>query len=238
MPLFLPLKDDNELKVVAWQIVTATFIALCVAAYLYQLILPEIDARIFQLRFAFIPELVFRDLPPEQAVLDVMPDGLRFFTAAFLHADFLHLAGNMLFLWVYGDNVEDAMGHFRFAAFYLICGAASCAAQGIVEPDSAMIGASGAVAGVLGAYLALHPKVKVLTLVGVGFIRAPLRLPAWLVLGSWIAFQFYALWSIPDSNVAWSAHVGGFLAGVLLVGKFRRKDAPSFDRPRPDSQSS
>ncbi|NIA67530.1 rhomboid family intramembrane serine protease [Pelagibius litoralis] len=150
-----------------------------------------------------------------------------FLTYQFLHGDFMHLFGNMLYLWVFGDNVEDAMGHLRFLVFYLACGAVAGLAQILVDPGSTspLIGASGAISGVLGAYLILHPRAKVL--VPVVFI--PLYLPAWLLLLFWFGFQFFALaGGQGDSNVGWWAHIGGFIAGTVLIPLFRYKAVPLF----------
>ena len=149
-------------------------------------------------------------------------------TALFLHASWLHLLGNMLFLWIYGDNVEDAMGHFKFLVFYLICGATAALAQAWSEPASQipMIGASGAIGGVLGAYLMLHPRVKVLVLFLPIF---PIRIPAFIVIGLWVGTQVVAVVYQEASNVAFWAHLGGFAAGVALVPFFKRANVPLYD---------
>ena len=125
------------------------------------------------------------DLPPE---LYVVPEDLTYLTYAFLHADIFHLGGNMLFLWVFGDNIEDALGHFRFLVFYLLCAIGGAAFHGFLDPASEMplIGASGAIAGIVSAYLVLHPRVKIWIL---AFGRIPLRIPAWIALTLWIGFQ-------------------------------------------------
>ena len=135
----------------------------------------------------------------------------------FLHADWMHLIGNMAFLYVFADNVEDAMGHWRFLFFYLACGVVAGAAHALMSDGSAapLIGASGAVAGVLGAYLVLYPRARVWVLI---FLRIPLRIPAYWALGGWIVWQLFQVYlSDEQSNVAWWAHIGGFGAGLLLV---------------------
>jgi membrane associated rhomboid family serine protease len=146
----------------------------------------------------------------------------------FLHGGIMHLIGNMLFLGVFGDNIEDAMGHVKFVAFYLICGAAAALSHVMIAPGSTtpMIGASGAISGVLGAYLILHPKSWVTILL----FWIPLRFPAWLLLIGWIGFQmFAALGSGPSGGgVAWWAHIGGFAAGAALIAPFRHKSIPLF----------
>ena len=149
-------------------------------------------------------------------------------TSMFLHGGFLHVAGNMLYLWIFGDNVEDQMGHGRFLAFYLLCGIAAALAQALTVPGSMvpMVGASGAIAGVMGAYFILYPSARVLTLVPFLFVFF-LWLPAWIVLGYWIVTQF--LWGAATSvayssqtsgGIAFWAHVGGFAAGIALIKLF------------------
>jgi len=151
------------------------------------------------------------------------------FTSMFLHGGWTHILGNMLFLWVFGDNVEDAMGRLRYLTFYLVAGAAAAAAQIFMSADSPVpsLGASGAVSGVLGAYLVLYPRARVLTWIPV-LIFVVIRLPAVLFIGIWFLFQFLqGIASVGDSTmggVAWWAHIGGFIAGLVLVSVFQRRD--------------
>jgi len=135
----------------------------------------------------------------------------------------------MLFLWVFGDNVEDALGHIKFLIFYCACAAAGALAHGLldVQSEAPLIGASGAVAGIIGAYLLLHPKVWVWVLV---LGRFPLRLPAAILLVFWIGMQFYMVFAMSEHSVSWAAHIGGFFAGAILVLFMRRKGVPLFDR--------
>jgi membrane associated rhomboid family serine protease len=150
-------------------------------------------------------------------------------TYMFFHADVFHLVGNMLFLWVFGDNVEDAMGHLRFLVFYLACGVFAALFHSWMLPDSdlPLIGASGAVAGVIAAYLMLHPRVRVWVL---AFKVIPLRITAALALGVWIALQVVMI-AMPDMGpVAWWAHIGGLIAGAVLIVFMRRPGVPLFDR--------
>lgn len=144
----------------------------------------------------------------------------------FLHAGMLHLVGNLLYLWVFGDNVEDAMGHWRFLLFYLLCGVLAACAHWFALPQSdvPLIGASGAISGVLGAYLLLHPKAKVL--VPIYFV--PVYLPAWLLLLFWFGFQVVSMIinEASDTGTAWWAHIGGFIAGAVLVVPFRYRSVP------------
>jgi membrane associated rhomboid family serine protease len=149
-------------------------------------------------------------------------------TYMFFHADVFHLVGNMLFLWVFGDNVEDAMGHLRFLVFYLACGVFAALFHAWMLPDSdlPLIGASGAVAGVIAAYLMLHPRVGVWVL---AFKVIPLRITAGLALGVWIALQVVMV-AMPDMGpVAWWAHIGGLIAGAVLILFMRRPGVPLFD---------
>ena len=150
----------------------------------------------------------------------------------FLHGGFFHIAGNMLYLWIFGDNVEDSMGTVKFIIFYLLCGTIAALCQGLVDPESQipMVGASGAIAGVLGAYLMLYPKANVKCLVFIIIIIQMIRVPAFLVLGFWLVLQFF---SIPgsidmDGGTAYFAHIGGFLAGMILIPFFKNKDVKLF----------
>jgi membrane associated rhomboid family serine protease len=166
----------------------------------------------------------------------------------FLHGGLLHIGGNMLFLWVFGDNVEDVMGHARYLAFYLLTGIAAGLTQVVANPDStvATIGASGAISGLLAAYLVCFPKGRILTGVFIGFIITTVMLPAWMMIGYWIVLQVISgLVSLgpagaADSGVAWFAHIGGFVAGLILVFPFRRRDRVEFQREtrsRPDTRA-
>ncbi|MBN9022227.1 MAG: rhomboid family intramembrane serine protease, partial [Rhizobiales bacterium] len=167
------------------------------------------------------------NLPPD---IYAVPDWATLFTYAFLHADFWHLLGNMVFLWVFADNIEDAFGHLRFLLFYLLCAAGAGYVFLLSDPDAQtpLVGASGAVAGVVAAYLMLHPRQRVWILV---LMRIPVPLPAFLVLGFWVLFQFYSIIvAQPDEQIAWWAHVGGLATGALLVLVLRRRGVPLFDR--------
>jgi membrane associated rhomboid family serine protease len=153
------------------------------------------------------------------------------FTSMFLHGGWMHLLGNMWYLWIFGDNIEDRMGHGRYILFYLVCGVAAVFAQVLPEPDARvpMIGASGAISGVLGAYLLLFPHARVLVAVPFGFIIQMIRLPAVWVLGLWFAIQLVSslLAEQGEGGVAFRAHLGGFIAG-LIIGPFlvrRRRPA-------------
>lgn len=179
-------------------------------------------------RYALIPgELrTGRDLPPEIPV----PIWATVITAMFLHGGIMHLVGNMLYLWIFGDNVEDAMGRGPFLLFYLLCGAAAAAAQIAIDPSSTvpMIGASGAIAGVLAAYFVLFPQSRVLTLIPIFFFLRLVSVPAVFLLGFWFILQVVnGAGSLgATGGVAWFAHIGGFVAGAILVIVFRRRGTP------------
>jgi membrane associated rhomboid family serine protease len=153
------------------------------------------------------------------------------FTSMFLHGSWMHLLGNMWFLWIFGNNVEDSMGRLRFVIFYLLCGLAAAFAQVAAGPDSGipMVGASGAISGVMGAYLVLFPRVRVFAMVPIGFFLTSVALPAWLMLVYWFVLQFVsgfvsAFARETGGGVAFWAHVGGFVAGVALIRLFVRSD--------------
>ena len=167
-------------------------------------------------------------LPASDGSIPVV-EGVTLFTYMFFHADIFHLLGNMLFLWVFGDNVEDAMGHVKFLFFYLACGVFAGLFHAWMLPgsDVPLIGASGAVAGVIAAYLMLHPRVGVWVL---AFKFIPLRISAGLVLGIWIVLQVVMIAVSDASPTAWWAHIGGLLAGAALILVLRRPGVPLFDK--------
>ncbi|MEM7214712.1 MAG: rhomboid family intramembrane serine protease [Pseudomonadota bacterium] len=229
--MFIPLHDQNALKNIHLQYVTLLLIVINVIIWIVTAT-PQLtdtsDANAYFYSYGFVPAVIndIADLPPE---LVVVPETTNYITYAFLHGGFMHLAGNMLFLWVFGDNVEDAMGHIKFLIFYLICAAVGAFAHSLTVPNSEapLIGASGAASGVVGAYLLLHPRVKVWVLV---LGRIPLRLSAMWVLSAWIAFQIFNYVTVDSFDVSWAAHVGGVLAGIVLIPLFKKRDVPLFDR--------
>ncbi len=147
-------------------------------------------------------------------------------SSMFLHGSWGHIIGNMWFMWLFGNNVEDAMGRARFVVFYLVTGVAAAAAQVLLNPASIipMVGASGAISGVMGAYIVLYPRVRVFTLVPIGFFLTSIALPAWVMLGYWIALQYLGGLGGAESGVAFGAHIGGFVAGVALIKLFARRE--------------
>jgi membrane associated rhomboid family serine protease len=169
-------------------------------------------------------------------VTDPGPQYLHVLTSMFLHGSWMHLLGNMWFLWIFGNNVEDSMGRGRFVAFYLLCGLAAALLQVSITPDSGvpMVGASGAISGVMGGYVVLYPFVRVYVLIFLGFFLTSIALPAWTMVGYWVLIQvlsgLVALGGSQLGGVAFWAHVGGFFGGVVLVRLFARNDYVSAHR--------
>lgn len=226
----LPIRDINPTR--TFPAVTVVIIGLNVAVYVVQLLF-QFTGQLnqFVYSYAVIPYELTQgvDLPPPS----LRPAFLTVFTSMFMHGGLFHIFGNMLYLWIFGNNVEDEMGHTRFVIFYFLCGIAATAAQVAINPTSRFptIGASGAIAGVLGAYLLMHPRAQVETVLFLWpFIRI-IRLPALIVLGFWIVIQFFqgvASLGMPQSGgVAWFAHIGGFIAGLILVNLFRQRQQQS-----------
>ena len=233
----IPLRDDVPSRTTP--VVNVTLIVLNVLAFLYQLMLgPELNQ--FLREFAVIPALYYHSamVTVGGGLREITPVDLTvpLFTSMFLHGGFLHLGGNMLYLWIFGDNVEDRLGHGRYLVFYLLCGVAASAGHIWASPNSRVpsLGASGAIAGVLGAYLLLYPKARVVTLLPLGFFTQLIQVPALFFLGFWFLQNFlYGLFSLnaataQSGGTAWWAHIGGFAAGVILVWVFKK---PAY-RPR------
>ncbi len=225
--MFVPLQDDNPLKYIKQPFVTYALIAANTLAFLLTLAGSNQEAMVAS--FAIVPgELL--GLPvssPAQSV--AMPENMTLLSYMFFHGDVFHLLGNMVFLWVFGDNVEDAMGHLRYLAFYLLCGIFAGLTHAWISPDSGvpLIGASGAVAGVISAYLMLHPRVRVWVL---AFKVLPMQVSAAIVLGVWIITQIVMIIIPQVGPVAWWAHIGGLIAGALLVPVLKRPGVRLFDR--------
>lgn len=239
--MFVPISDENPLKLIRFGYVTLAIIVINIIVFLaFQL--PDILAAndcgtlsfasvygLVPIEFRGVGHLVIEGCPP--VATSGFPEPLTIISYMFLHGDFWHILFNMLFLWVFGDNVEDALGHARFAVFYLLCGIAGAMLHVVLAPDSnaPLIGASGAISGVIAAYLMLHPKVHLWVLV---FRIFPLKLYAWIVLGLWIAMNVFFVLFPPggqEGQVAWLAHVGGLIAGGVLVLFMRRRGVPLFD---------
>jgi len=217
----IPLRDDNPIR--TRPVVTFALIALCTLAFLWQVSLSANGQQQVAYLFGFIPAVLFGNAQLEGQWI---PASTTIITSMFLHGGWLHLIGNMLYLWIFGDNIEDRIGRGRFLVFYLVCGGVAALGQGLADPQSEipMIGASGAISGVLGAYLVLYPRAKVLVLLPLLIFITTVRVPALVVLGIWFAGQLLSsLIAAPGSGgVAFAAHVGGFVAGVVLIRLFLR----------------
>jgi rhomboid family protein len=219
----IPYKDDNPSYTTPY--VNYFIIAVNVLVFGFQLILSESGNFAFVINLGLIPiELLHGANLPESTLL---PPSVNLLTSMFLHGGLMHVGGNMLYLYIFGDNIEDALGHVRYAVFYLVAGLAAAAAQVIVSPGSTvpMIGASGAIAGVLGAYLVLYPKARVHTLIFLFIFITTIQLPAVVVLGFWIFLQVLNGLSSPlaGGGVAWFAHIGGFAFGYFVIRYFKKK---------------
>ena len=222
--MFVPIHDNTPLHVIRFQFVTIAIIIanfamfLTTGAFSSDQVLAGIASG-----YGLVPgELT--GMVPANVAFDPIPEPLTLITYQFLHASWWHLISNMLFLWVFADNVEDAFGYVAFACFYLLCGIAGGLAHVLMAPasDMPLIGASGAVSGVLGGYVVLFPKARVWILL---FMRLPLRIGAVWVLGGWFLLQIVSLFMAQDSEVqvAFWAHIGGFVAGAALTWAIRRR---------------
>ena len=218
----IPLKDDNPTRI--FPIVTIGIIAANILVFTYQLSLGAGYEKFIFTYGAFPYEITHSvDIgPPVQ-----MPVFFTVYSSMFMHGGFMHIIGNMLYLWIFGNNIEDSMGHIRFIFFYLICGTVASLTHIFLAPNSKipMVGASGAVSGILGAYLLLFPHARILTLVTFGFFVRMIKIPAMVVLGFWIVLQFLNSTVASGSEgggVAWFAHIGGFFAGLILINFFKK----------------
>jgi membrane associated rhomboid family serine protease len=226
----IPIKDDNPTYSVP--IITILLIIANIAIFVYQFTLGQ-EAQAFVYRLGAIPWEIthFREHPElPMNFRSQVPNILTIFTSMFLHGGILHLLGNMLYLWIFGDNIEALMGHGRFLLFYLICGVAATLTHIITDPDSVvpMIGASGAISGVLGAYFLRFPRAKVHVLIILFIFIRVVRVSALFVLGFWFVMQvlsgFGSLGFQGGGGVAWFAHIGGFVAGMVLVFILEKKE--------------
>jgi membrane associated rhomboid family serine protease len=218
----IPLRDNVRGK--TFPFVTWLLIAVNVAVFIKEVSLPEAALEAFIQEWALIPKPFWSDM---------MGEAPRLVTSMFLHGGWMHIIGNMLFLHIFGDNVEDRMGHGKFFLFYLLAGVGAALAQAHLSSASMipMLGASGAIAGVLGAYFVYHPHARVLTLIPLGFFTRVIEVPAFLFLGLWFVIQaFSGTMSIADGpvrsdvgGVAWWAHAGGFVIGLVLSPVLRRR---------------
>lgn len=221
----IPLRDHNPTRTTPY--VTYGLIGLNILVFLFQLGLDPRQTMVLFYRFGVVPAELVRltDLGPANP----LPLPLTLITSLFLHGGFLHLAGNMLYLWIFGDNIEALTGHIRFFFFYLICGLAASVTHIAFDPNSTvpMVGASGAISGVLGAYLIRFPKAKIHVLFVLFIFIRVIRIPAVVVLGFWFVMQLASGWGALQAEsaggVAWFAHIGGFIAGMMLIFFFEKK---------------
>ena len=214
----IPLKDDVPRS--TFPLIVLLLIAVNILLFLHEISL-EKTLELFIKNYGVIPARFF------SLNIDIFSRSYPFITSLFLHGSWVHLLGNMWFLWIFGNNIEDRMGHFRFSIFYLVCGIASGLMHTYINPQSSIptIGASGAISGILGAYFVLYPFARVLTLVPIFFIYF-VRLPAFFFLGLWFLLQFFSGASsilsgeTMTGGVAWWAHIGGFASGIVLLPFF------------------
>ncbi len=230
----IPLHDDNPTRLTPF--LTIAFIGTCVLVFLYQASLPPRTSEAFVFTFGAIPAVVFgqASLPPDLATI---PPAMSLITSMFLHGGWMHLIGNMLYLWIFGNNIEDVMGHTRFILFYVVCGIIAALSHAMTNPSSEipMVGASGAISGILGAYLLLFPRAEVMVLIPIFFFIRVMYVPAGLVLGLWFLFQLIsgsAGIGRGGGGVAFFAHIGGFVAGMALIGFFKYPNVRFFAPPR------
>lgn len=219
-----PIGDENAGTRIK-PYVNWTIIGICVAVFLYEMVLPPRQLESFIMQFGAVP-----------AEISHFQNLFTLLTSMFLHGGWAHIFGNMLFLFIFGDNIEDAMGHLSYLLFYLLCGFAAGLTQIVLNVDSVIpiIGASGAISGVMGAYIVLFPHGKVRALVFFGFFGQVILVPAWVMIGLWFVLQllsgFATLGAADVGGVAFWAHVGGFVAGAILVWVFQDKEAVAHQR--------
>jgi membrane associated rhomboid family serine protease len=214
----IPLRDYNPTGIVP--VVTIGIIVACVLVFLWEVLLPRQNQQAIVYSLGLVPAVLTGRV---ELAAPLVPPVVTVFTSMFLHGGWLHVGGNMLYLWIFGDNIEDRLGHGRYIAFYLLCGVAAALAQTLPDVASRvpMIGASGAISGILGAYLVLYPRANVLVGLPIFIVFYTFRVPALLVLGFWFLAQLLSsLVGGAGGGVAFRAHVGGFVTGVLLIRLF------------------
>jgi len=215
----IPLKDDNPTT--NKPIVTYFLISLCVLIFLIQITSPLHKTGQLFYSYGLIPSVLMghKQLPLD---LYAVPAYITIFTSMFMHGGFMHLIGNMLYMWIFADNIEDNLGPTKFVIFYLLAGTGAAMTQVLIDTQSQvpMVGASGAIGGVLGAYLINHPNARVLVLIPFGFFSQLIKIRALYVLGFWFILQFIS----NGGGVAYAAHIGGFVSGMILILFFNKKD--------------
>jgi membrane associated rhomboid family serine protease len=214
----IPISDDNPTQLKP--IVTWALIGSCVAVFFWQLSFSESGEEELVFALGFVPKNLF-DHAVTASLFGISWPWFTLITSMFLHGGFLHLGGNMLYLWIFGNNVEDAMGHWRFLAFYLVCGIVAALSEGLVDPHSSlpMLGASGAISGVLAAYVLIYPRTRIRVIIPLGILLYPTKISAFYVVGFWFLLQLFNVVGSTQGGpgTAWWAHLGGFVAGILLT---------------------
>jgi membrane associated rhomboid family serine protease len=214
----IPISDENPALLTPF--VTWAIMGACVAVFFWQLSFSESGEEELIFAFGFVPKNLF-DHAVTVRLFGISWPWFTVITSMFFHGGFLHLGGNMLYLWIFGNNVEDAMGHWRFVAFYLTCGIAAAVSEGLVDPHSAlpMLGASGAISGVLAAYVLIYPRTRIRVIIPLGILLYPTKISAFYVVGFWFLLQLLNVVGMSSGGpgTAWWAHVGGFVAGLLLT---------------------
>ena len=219
----IPLKDDNPTH--STPIVTYIIIGICVVVFLLELSSPYYKTGAIFYSWGVIPASLVHGVPIPDEIYRVPPTA-TLITSMFMHGGFMHLIGNMLYMWIFADNIEDEIGKVKFIIFYLLSGIAAALTQVFLNTESIipMVGASGAIGGVLGAYIVNHPRAKVLVLIPLGFFSQIVKIPAIFVLGIWFILQFInsAFTSSAGGGVAYGAHIGGFVFGAVAILFFNR----------------
>ena len=229
----IPLKDDNPTY--SKPVITYAILGICVLVFILQISSTSYQSGKLFYSYGLIPAVLtgHKQLPAEIAM--IAPE-LTLITSMFMHGGFMHLIGNMLYLWIFADNIEDELGPVKFICFYLLSGIAAALTQVFLNTESTipMIGASGAIGGVLGAYIVNHPKAKVIVLIPLGFFSQIVKIPALYVLGFWFILQFInsSLSSSEGGGVAYGAHIGGFVFGVVAILFFNKKNKPLHKTPK------
>ena len=225
----IPISDDNPVSHTPF--VTWFLILVCVAVYLWEISLGDRGMDTALVVLGFTPATFFGYEQAQSEALGI-PGDATIFTSMFLHGGFLHLAGNMLYLWIFGNNIEEAMGHIKYILFYFACGVLAALAMGSIDTASEvpMVGASGAISGVLGAYMLLYPRARVHVIIPLGIILYPLWVRAVWVVGLWFAMQLLsaAFTDATQPGTAFWAHVGGFIAGLALTPLLKSRDVRYF----------
>ena len=219
----IPLKDDNPTR--SKPIITYVIITICVIIFLLEITSPNYNTGALFYSWGVIPASLIHNFQIPNEIYRVPPT-ITLFTSMFMHGGFMHLIGNMLYMWIFADNIEDELGKIKFIIFYLMSGVAAALTQVYMNTESTipMVGASGAIGGILGAYIVNYPRAKVLVLIPLGFFSQIIKVPALFVLGIWFLLQFIssALSSSSGGGVAYGAHIGGFIFGAISILFFNR----------------